>query len=69
MPKLAKELGALAVRQLKAQGTHSVGGVAGLYLQIKGGSKSWLLRVKVGDKRCEIGLGAYPETSLVDARA
>ena len=32
------------------------------------GTRSWLLRVKVGDKRREIGLGAYPGVGVALAR-
>jgi hypothetical protein len=33
--------------------------VAGLYLQVSSETaRSWILRVKIGDKRREIGLGA-----------
>ena len=31
------------------------------------GAQSWLLRVRVGDKRREIGLGPFPEVSLARA--
>ena len=55
---------------------HAVGDPAGLILQcrppIEGmaiGSRSWLFRTKVGDKRREFGLGGYPDVSLADARA
>jgi integrase len=69
MPKVAKELGPLAVSRLTAEGMHPVGKVAGLYLQVTGAkSRSWILRVKVGDRRREIGLGAFPAISLADAR-
>ena len=69
MPKLAKELGALEVKRLKAAGWHAVGGVAGLGLEVKPtGARSWTLRVMVGAKRREIGLGAFPEVGLADAR-
>lgn len=69
MPKVAKELGALAVSRLTQEGMHPVGKVAGLYLQVTGAkSRSWILRIKVGDRRREIGLGAYPAVSLADAR-
>jgi len=68
MPKKAKELSALAVSRLKEPGRYAVGGVDGLHLRIIGNSKAWLLRVKVGDRRCDIGLGPYPEVSLGDAR-
>lgn len=68
MPKVAKELGALAVSKLKEPGMHPVGKVAGLYLQVLGpASRSWILRVKVGEKRREIGLGSYPAVSLKEA--
>lgn len=68
MPKKAKELGPLAVKQLSAPGTHAVGHVAGLALQItSANAKSWILRVTVGARRREIGLGAYPSVSLKEA--
>ncbi|KVR89581.1 tyrosine-type recombinase/integrase [Burkholderia vietnamiensis] len=68
MPKTAKELGALAVSRLSTPGTHAVGHVAGLALQITPtGSRSWILRVMVGGRRREIGLGAYPSVSLKEA--
>ncbi|WP_321808081.1 tyrosine-type recombinase/integrase [Burkholderia sp. BCC1993] len=68
MPKTAKELGALAVSRLSTPGTHAVGHVAGLALQITPtGSRSWILRVMVGGRRREIGLGAYQSVSLKEA--
>lgn len=68
MPKRAKELSAIAMKRF-GQGVHPVGGVAGLYLQVTGGGgRSWVLRAMVGTKRREIGLGAYPEVSLANAR-
>ncbi len=69
MPRIAKELGPLAVKRLTTAGLHPVGGVAGLMLQVSPtGTRSWLLRVKVGDKRREIGLGAYPGVGVALAR-
>lgn len=51
MPKRAKELSAVEVRRLKP-GMHAVGGVAGLHCQVtESGAKSWVLRVRVGQKR------------------
>ncbi|WP_227751616.1 tyrosine-type recombinase/integrase [Tabrizicola oligotrophica] len=46
-----------------------VGGVSGLYMQItpKGG-KTWILRVAMGGKRAEIGLGGFPTVTLAQAR-
>jgi integrase len=69
MPRIAKELGPLAVKGLTTAGLHPVGGVAGLMLQVSPtGTRAWLLRVKVGDKRREIGLGAFPSVTLALAR-
>lgn len=70
MPKIAKELTAIEVKRLNTNGTHFIGGVAGLILQISnnGSAKSWLLRTRVGGKRQHIGLGPYPQTSLAEAK-
>lgn len=74
MPRLAKELSALDVKRLTHPGRgHNacfpVGGVAGLYLQITPtGGRTWLLRVAVGARRREIGLGGFPEVPLAQAR-
>jgi len=60
MPRVAKVLSAIEIKRINAPGYHPVGGIAGLNLQVSNaGTKSWVLRVKVGDKRREIGLGAY----------
>lgn len=69
MPKIAKELTAIEVSRLKAPGLAFVGGVPGLILQIDGsGGRSWILRVKVGTKRREMGLGGFPAVTLAQAR-
>ena len=69
MPKIAKELGALAVSRLKEPGLYAVGRVAGLHLKVSSErARAWVLRVKVGDKRRDIGLGSFPGVSLADAR-
>lgn len=68
MPRKAKELSALTVSRLRTQGRHAVGGVDGLHLRITGASRAWVLRTKIGDRRCDIGLGPFPEVSLADAR-
>ena len=72
MPKVASTLSDIHVRRLKHTGpTHtasgtprpvyvSVGGCPGLQIQITPtGAKSWVLKTMVGNKRREIGLGAY----------
>jgi len=74
MPKTARELGPLDVKRLAhpgGTGNHlaAVGGVAGLYLQITpGGARTWILRVKIGDRRRDLGLGGYPTVTLAQAR-
>jgi len=68
VPKVAKELKALEVQRLKEPGLHFVGTVPGLALQIMpSGARSWLLRVMVGSKRREMGLGGYPAVTLAMA--
>ena len=69
MPKIPKEMGPLEVSRLTSPGLHSVGGVTGLMLQVTAtGARSWILRVKVGSKRRDMGLGAYPSVTLAQAR-
>lgn len=74
MPKVAAELGPLDVKRLAHPGDKSnvmvpVGGVAGLYLQLtpKGG-RTWVLRMQVGGRRRDIGLGGFPSVTLAQAR-
>ena len=69
MARKSKELSALEVGRLTSKGYHHVGGVAGLVLQVsKSGAKSWLMRVSVGGKRREIGLGGFPDVTLAGAK-
>lgn len=75
MPKIARELSALEVKRLSRPGWHAVGGVAGLLLQVKPParegapiSRSWILRVQVAGQRQPVGLGAFPQVSLAEAR-
>ncbi|EWG99909.1 tyrosine-type recombinase/integrase [Halomonas sp. BC04] len=70
MPKKAREMSAAEVRRLTDPGLYAVGGVAGLQLQVaKTGARSWVMRVKIGDRRRDIGLGGFPDVPLADARA
>ena len=69
MPRKTAELSAIQVRRLKTPGLHSVGGVAGLSLQVKhADSRSWILRTTIGGRRKEIGLGGFPDVTLELAR-
>ena len=77
MPRKAKELTDVAVRNLKKPGYHAVGGpIPGLLLQVtKTGAKSWVFRYTAGVKpgtdipwRRDHGLGGYPAVSLAEAR-
>lgn len=80
MPKKAKELSAVEVRDLTKPGLHAVGGVSGLLLQVtKTGARSWILRYTTGEtvesqsgrayfKRCDLGLGGFPDVTLRMAR-
>lgn len=59
----------MQVARLKTPGLHFVGGVDGLALQIApGGSRSWVLRARMGGKRRDMGLGGFPDVTLAQAR-
>lgn len=69
MPKLAKELGPLAVGRLAEPGFYFVGGVPGLALLVSPtGARQWVLRVVVGGKRRDMGIGGFPAVTLAGAR-
>jgi len=69
MPVIAKSLTAPDVARITSPGTHAVGGVTGLCLQVTAtGARSWLLRISVDRRRREFGLGAYPTVALAFAR-
>lgn len=63
------ELTALAVSRLLTSGLYFVGGVSGLALQVTGPTaRSWVLRVMIGGKRRDMGLGGYPSVTLAGAK-
>ncbi len=68
MPRKAKELSAIAVRNLKKNGFHNVGGVTGLYLRIADSNKYWVLRFAIEGRRRDFQFAKYPETPLAEAR-
>jgi len=70
VPKLAKELSAVAVKRLsKTDGWHFVGGAPGLFLKVQNPAASWVLRIRSNGSRKKIGLGSYTSISLAQARA
>ena len=70
MPRVAKPLTALEVKRLEAPGLHAVGTVPGLCLRVMpppSSTKMWTLRIVVGKKRRDLGLGGYPAVTLAKA--
>ena len=56
------KLTALSVKTEKETGRHGDGD--GLYLHVApSGTKSWVLRIVINDRRRDIGLGAYPSSA------
>jgi integrase len=74
MPKRAPELSPIEVKRKSTKpGFWAVGGVAGLHLLVVAArsaktTASWILRVMLGEKRTDLGLGAYPEIGVAKAR-
>ncbi|MEY8690012.1 MAG: tyrosine-type recombinase/integrase [Leptothrix sp. (in: b-proteobacteria)] len=69
MPKAAIELKALDVQRLTMPGLYFVGVIPGLALQVlTTGARTWVLRIMVGGKRRDMGLGGYPAVTLAQAR-
>ena len=84
MPRKIPELPDIQIRRLRHSTTkngkpckrqYAVGGVTGLLLQCmppvgneRTGSRQWILRATIGDKRKELGLGGYPSIPAKDAR-
>ena len=69
LPKILKKLSALEVNRLTSPGRYPVGGVSGLYLQVRSPvARSWIVRVTVHGHRRDIGLGSFGALSLAEAR-
>lgn len=69
MPRKAKELSALTVNRLRTPGLYFVGGATGLALQVaESGERTWILRITIGDKRRDMGLGSFTDVTLSMAR-
>lgn len=69
MARKAHEIGALAASRITKPGMNFVGGVAGLALQVlPTGGRSWVLRITIGTKRRDMGLGGFPDVTLAGAR-
>jgi integrase len=65
---IAKALAPIEIGRITKAGYNPVGTVPGLYLNVTAnGSRSWVLRITVGSKRREIGLGPYPAVTLANA--
>ena len=66
MPRLT----ALKVKQARpTEKTQRLGDGDGLYLVVRpNGSKAWVLRIRDGGKRRDLGLGKYPTVALKQAR-
>lgn len=68
MAKKIRPLTANEVKVLVEPGRYGVGSVPGLMLLVKPtGARSWVLRVAIGSKRTDIGLGGMPEVTLAAA--
>jgi integrase len=66
MGRDVNRLTALEVDKKTAKGRYADGG--GLYFNCDGGRRSWLFKYQRDGKRREMGLGAYPQVSLKQAR-
>jgi hypothetical protein len=53
---------------VKREGMHAIGDPPGLYLCVKGGGRSWILRYSLNGKRPDHGPGSYGDVSLAEAR-
>lgn len=69
MATKVREMTPVEIRHLTTPGMHFVGGVAGLALQVlPSGGRTWVLRMMIGKKRRDMGLGGFPDVPLSQAR-
>ena len=66
MVRTVNQFTATKVQKVKAPGMYLDG--AGLYLQVIGEAKSWILRFSLRGKARQMGLGSLRKVSLADAR-
>jgi integrase len=68
MAKQTKELAAVQLPRLPV-GLHAAGGATGLYMRVAPtGARNWILRVVIGARRRDMGLGGWPDVPLGEAR-
>lgn len=69
MPRQARVLTARDLARINRPGTHAIGGVTGLCIQVsRDGHRSWLLRYRAGGRTRHLGLGACRDATLSQAR-
>src|SRR5262249_34249045 len=67
MAKTSERLSALKIKNLKGPGYFADGG--NLYFRIApSGARGWIFRFAIHGRTRDMGLGAYPEIGLADAR-
>ena len=64
---MKKAISAAEAKSISNPGSHYAGETLYLYVA-PGGSKSWVQRLTIHGRRCDIGLGGFPVVSLSEAR-
>ena len=64
---MKKALSATEAKSITKPGSHYAGETLYLYVA-PGGSKSWVQRLTIHGRRCDIGLGGFPVVTLAEAR-
>ena len=60
-------ISAAEAKSITKPGSHYAGETLYLYVA-PGGSKSWVQRITINGRRCDIGLGGFPVVTLAEAR-